>query len=168
MSTTSWNVASPLAGMQQIEDVSDTAKHKVGTIIRAIHPTYGAGEFVYLKGVASTVVGSVVTYNATDGTTSRVIPTTYIPQPVAVAMAATGASQYGWYQLSGQAIVAKAATVCLVAGVAASFLCTGRIAGAANGSELRGAVVMATASAASGRTTVQVLIDRPYIQGRVT
>ena len=37
-----------------ISDISTTEKVKVGTIVGAISQTYGGGEFIYLKGVAST------------------------------------------------------------------------------------------------------------------
>src|ERR1700739_4329990 len=36
---------------------------KLGSIVKAYHPTYGEGEFIKLLGVASTVAGSVVTWN---------------------------------------------------------------------------------------------------------
>ena len=37
----------------------------LGMVVRAFDPTYGEGEFILLLGVASTVIGSMVTYNAT-------------------------------------------------------------------------------------------------------
>ncbi len=51
-------------GAQAITDTLTTQMHTLGKRIRAYDPTtYGYGEFVYLKGIASTVVGSLVTYN---------------------------------------------------------------------------------------------------------
>ena len=44
-------------GVQSIADTSTVQNHALGTIVRAVDETYGEGEFVYLKGVASTVVG---------------------------------------------------------------------------------------------------------------
>jgi hypothetical protein len=41
----------------------------LGTVINAVDPVYGGGEFIFLKGVASTVVGSLVTYDQNLGTT---------------------------------------------------------------------------------------------------
>jgi len=79
-----------------------------GTIIRATDPTYGEGEFVYLKGVASTAAGSVVIYDQYANTTT--LATAGSRGPVAVAMGATVANTFGWYQISGSAVV-KAATV---------------------------------------------------------
>lgn len=87
---------------QPIADTSTTAKHELGLTVRAKDPTYGVGEFVYLKGVASTAVGSWVTYNSDDGTTALLAANAI--GPVAVSMSANVASQYGWYQISGKAI----------------------------------------------------------------
>lgn len=75
---------------------------KLGDIIRAIDPTYGVGEFIYLKGVANTAIGSWVTYNADDFSTTLLAANAI--GPVAVAMAATVANEFGWYQISGKAI----------------------------------------------------------------
>lgn len=95
-------ITDTVVGSQPIADTSTTANHPLGTIVRAKDPTYGAGEFVYLKGVASTVVGSWVTYNQDDNTT--VLLAGNAIGPVAVAMSANVASQYGWYQISGKAV----------------------------------------------------------------
>lgn len=95
------------AGWQKIDSTSTTQKHELGTIVTAKDPTYGVGEFIYLQGVASTAVGTVVHYNADDFSTTRAVADGI--GPVAVAMSANVANQYGWYQISGKA-VAKVAT----------------------------------------------------------
>jgi hypothetical protein len=64
---------------------------------------YGHGEFIYLKGVASTVRGSVVLIKD-DFTTSLV--TARDKGALAVALSANVASQYGWYQIKGQGVAA--------------------------------------------------------------
>lgn len=87
---------------QNIADTSTTAKVTLGTIVRAKDPTYGAGEFIYLKGVASTAVGSWVTYNSDDNSTALLAANAI--GPVAIAMSANVASQYGWYQIAGKAV----------------------------------------------------------------
>lgn len=89
-------------GQTLIGSVDTEAKVPVGTIVTATDPTYGAGEFIYLQGVASTAVGEWVTYNMDDGSTTRLAANAI--GPVAVAMAATVASTYGWYQISGKAV----------------------------------------------------------------
>lgn len=87
---------------QKIADTSTTKKLTLGTIIRADDPTYGSGEFIYLLGVASTAIGSWVTYNADDFSTTLLAANAI--GPVAVAMSANVASQYGWYQIQGKAV----------------------------------------------------------------
>ncbi|QGH72934.1 MAG: virion structural protein [Siphoviridae sp. ctdEk19] len=155
-------------GVQPIADTSTTQQHPLGTIVRAVDPTYGEGEFIYLPGVASTAVGSLVTYNTSSYTTALAAVGANKPQPIAVAMSANVASQYGWYQISGIAVCKKTATVSLAANAAVGVLTIGLVAGTGSGKEITGALVAAVASAASGRTTVQVVINRPRMQGRVT
>lgn len=157
-----------LVGAQPIANTETTQAHNLGTIVRGSDPTYGEAEFIYLKGVASTAVGSVVTYdNSTYQTTLSAVGGN-IPRPIAIAMSANVASQYGWYQISGIAVVKKTCTVSLAAGAAVGVLTTGLIAGTGSGKEILGAVVHAVASATAGRTTVQVVVNRPHKQGRVT
>jgi len=89
-------------GLPAITSVEDTAGAPLGLIVEAVHATYGAGEFIYLKGVADTVLGSWVTYNADDNSTALLAANAI--GPVAVAMAATVADKFGWYQISGKAV----------------------------------------------------------------
>ena len=163
-----YTISTPLVGAQPIAVTDTTQNHAVGAIVRGVDPTYGEGEFIYLKGVASTAVGSIVTYNTSSGTTALAPVGTNKPQPVAVAMSANVANQYGWYQISGIAVVAKSATVSLAANVAIGVKTIGLVASTGSGKEVQGALVAAVASAATGRTTVQVVVNRPHMQGRVS
>lgn len=79
----------------------------LGDIIRAQDPVYGTGEFIYLTGVANTVVGSWVTYNTDDMSSTLLVPGAV--GPVAVAMSANVAGNYGWYQIQGKAVGRAAA-----------------------------------------------------------
>lgn len=97
-----------LIGIQNIAVTDTTQNNLIGTIVEAVDPTYGAGEFIYLKGVASTVLGDVVIYDQYANTTKRAVAGDR--GPIAIAMSANVASQYGWYQISGSAVV-KAGTV---------------------------------------------------------
>lgn len=97
-----YHITDTIVGSQAIADTSTTANHALGTIVRAKDPTYGAGEFIYLAGVASTAVGSWVTY-LQDGNTTALLAANAIG-PVGVAMSANVAGQYGWYQISGKAV----------------------------------------------------------------
>ena len=157
-----------LAGGQPIANTETTQKHPLGTIVRGVDPTYGEGEFIYLLGVASTAVGSVVTYDLSTRQTVLSAVGGNIARPVAIAMSANVAGQYGWYQISGIAVVKKTCTISLAAGAAVGVLTTGLIAGTGSGKEINGAAVAAVASATAGRTTVLVSVDRPRKQGRVS
>jgi hypothetical protein len=48
---------------QAFGDTSTKKIYELGTIFRGKDPTYGGAEFIYLLGVANTVVGSVVTWD---------------------------------------------------------------------------------------------------------
>lgn len=95
-------------GFQPISSVSDTQKHPLGTIIQAFDGTYGMGEFIYLKGVANCVQGSWVTFSADDMT--AVLLAANAIGGVGVAMAATVADKYGWFQISGKSVAKVAAS----------------------------------------------------------
>lgn len=95
-------IRNAVIGVQAIATTDTTQRHPLGTIVTADDPTYFAGEFIYLKGVASTAVGSWVTYNMDDGSTTLLAANAI--GPVAVAMSANVASQYGWYQIHGKAV----------------------------------------------------------------
>lgn len=168
MTIASWVIIEQQLGVQPIEDISTVANHALGKIIRAKHETYGEGEFIYLLGVASTVVGSIVTYDASTHLTVLSAVGGNIPRPIAVAMSANVASSYGWYQIGGISVMKKQCTVSLAAGAAVGVLSTGLIAGTGTGKEIEGAVVAAVASATAGKTTVLVTISRPVKQGRIT
>jgi hypothetical protein len=103
--TTSWKFTEAQVGLQPIAETSTTQNHPLGIIRRAVEVSNsnGEGEFVYLKGVASTVAGSWVTYNTDDGTTALLAANAI--GPVAVAMSANAAAtSYGWYQINGKAV----------------------------------------------------------------
>lgn len=122
-------------GMQPIADTSTTQNHPLGTIVRAKDPTYGQAEFIYLTGVASTAVGSWVTYDV-DGASALLVASAV--GPVAIAMSANVASQYGWYMIHGKHSAA---------------LCWGSLALASN------AILYATASAG--------LVDDAVVSGDI-
>lgn len=165
---------SPRVGTQPIAVNETIQRHALGTRVTATDPIYGDGEFVYLKGVASTVVGSVVTYDgASTGTPTYqtalvAINAANLGQPVAIAMAATVASQFGWYQIAGNAVVATNGT--LVAGPGKVF--TSSVAGALTSTAAAGQQILnarndtATGTPAANQAVVQ--IDRPGVQGQIT
>ena len=146
---------------QAIATNSTTQAHPLGTIIRAVDATYGVGEFVYLKGVASTAVGSVVEYD-TSWQTGLATVAVEEPRPLAVAMSACVASEFGWYQISGEAVVKIATAVTFAAGAIIS-------AGAGLGIVPVTALIIQNALVAvdAGTTSVRVMINRPCATDKV-
>ena len=98
-----YSLRTPLVGAQLLTETSATQKHELGTRVQGFDPTYGTGEFIYLKGVAATAVGDVVIYDEKANTTTRAVAGSR--GPAAVAMSANVANQYGWYQIFGAAVV---------------------------------------------------------------
>ena len=77
-----------------------TPPNVLGSVVRAFDPTYGEGEFILLKGVSSTAVGSLVTYDGTTYASTLCAVTGNQARPVAVSMAAnTAATTFSWYQI---------------------------------------------------------------------
>jgi hypothetical protein len=153
---------------QKIEATSTTKKHDLGTLVRAVDPTYGVGEFIYLLGVASTIVGSAVSYSPSTYQTALAPVGDSVPRPIAFAMSANVAGQFGWYQIGGTATAAKAATICCVVGAAVAVATIGLVRKTLSLKEVVGAVVAATASAKTGVITVLLSVQRPTMQGRIT
>jgi hypothetical protein len=157
-----FRIIDQVLGSQPIADTSTTQKHPLGTIVRAVDPTLGGGEFIYLLGVASTVVGSIVNYDGAGFQTALDTSATAGPsRPLAVAMSANVASQYGWYQISGLAVATKANTVSFADG-AGLGAASGLAVAVATGTVIQGAIVRTVASAKSDVTTVAIAINRPH------
>lgn len=154
-------------GVQPIAVSSTTQNEALGTIVRAEDPTYGGGEFIYLLGVASTRIGSMVVYAPSTYQTALSPDTANQAQPVAIAMSANGAAGYGWYQISGQAVIVKTA-VKVNPGVPLFQSATigSVMPTAANGKEVLGARSANVATVVSATSTIQALINRPSMQGQ--
>lgn len=165
-----YNVVS-MAGAQPIADTETTRKHPLGTIVTGYGETYGYGEFIYLLGVGSTVVGSVVKYNTTTWQTAllTVANGRNTAVPVAVAMSANVATQYGWYQISGNAVVKKT-TVSVNPGVPVYISATaGRLKVLASaGQQILGAQTANLTTVVTTTSTVVVTINRPGTQPQIT
>ena len=147
---------------QAIDEVSTTQKMALGTIVQCKDPTLGVGEFIYLKGVASTVVGSIVNYDDTWQTALDTAAVSGPSRPLAVAMSACDAStEYGWYQISGMAVATKANSVSFADGAGLGSA-AGLAVAVATGTVIQGAVVRTVASAKSNVTTVAIAINRPH------
>lgn len=160
-----------LAGAQPIASNETTQKHKIGTIVRAISPTYGDGEFIYLKGVENTVVGSMVIYKSDTGVTALSPDTAKSGAPVAVAMSACVASEFGWYQFGGSAVIKKTAVNVDPAVALRVFqsATTGRVMQtSATSKQILGATFSTTVTVTSTTSTAVVTLNRPHVQGNIT
>lgn len=155
-----YTIRNPLIGAQPITEVSSTQKHPLGAIVTADDPTYGGAEFVYLQGAANVALGSWVTFNRDDGSVTLLAANAI--GPVAIAMAATVASTYGWYQISGKA----------VGKVLAGFVDNGNVYATATAGSVDDAVVAgdrvkgAVGASAIGTPSAglaEMEIDRPFM-----
>ena len=149
-----------------------TPPNVLGMVVRATDPTYGQGEFILLPGVASLVVGNMVTYNLATLLPALSANTANLAQPVAVAMAAnTATTTFSWYQISGLAVVKKSAVKVDPAGTRRIYqsATTGRIMQtSAAGKCILGAASSNAATVTSTTSTVVVSLDRPHYQGPIT
>jgi hypothetical protein len=91
-----------LAATGALTEVSSVARNAVGLVVAGVDDFGNFAEYIYLKGVASTIAGSVVTYDHAGATLLLIVNQS---GPVAVALAATVASTYGWYAITGTHLV---------------------------------------------------------------
>lgn len=92
-----------------IESVDSSQVFPLGTTCEARNTTSGyLGEFIYMQGVASCAAGSWVLLNYDNGVVSLLADTN--AGGVGVAMAATVASTFGWFQIRGKASANLAAS----------------------------------------------------------
>lgn len=167
-------ITSGVAGMQPIATNSATRNHPIGKIVTAVDPTYGEGEFIYLKGVVGTVAGLMVGYGDTTGLTALTSTSGFVNrgQPLAVAMAATVAGEYGWYQISGAAVILKTAVkvdpVLANVGMNVHLSATaGRVMQtSAAARQVVGARFAAATTVTSTTSTAVVTLNRPVQQGK--
>jgi hypothetical protein len=107
-------IATPSLGYPKIGVVHDSELVPVGTTVKAYDPTYGEGEFIFLRGSASIFAGSLCYYsdNATANTAKLTTTSGVVDggSPVCIASAAIVANKYGWFQIGGRALVYKTAT----------------------------------------------------------
>jgi len=167
-----YSPVTPLAGIQPIAQAATTGttNHPLGTIVTAFDPTLGQGEFIYLLGVASNIVGALVTYNQLTGLVALSPTTGNKAQSVAVSMNAnTSITTGSWYQIGGAAVIKKTAVKISPAVPIFLSATTGRVKAVASaGLQILNAVTINAATVASATSTVTVQIDRPFIQGQIT
>jgi hypothetical protein len=134
-------------GGPRLMETETTQYFPFGFRLQGFDPVLGFGEFIYLQGVASTVAGSLVTYNAFTGVTTLDAATANDGSPLAVAVAPCVANQFGWYQVAGVATVANNATA---AAGNAFRKATGQIGSAAvAGTQILGGAKILTANSST-------------------
>lgn len=141
----------------------------LGQVVRATDPTYGEGEFICLLGAANTVVGLMVTYNATTYQTTIAADTAAEAGPVAWAMSANLAGYYGWYQIGGL-VVAKKTNVswepqkkAYQSGTIGRVMDTSASAKAILGVKSANLTTVTTTT-----STIVLSVNRPHKQGPIT
>lgn len=161
-----WNIMTAgLIGAQPIATKSSTQKHNLGTIVQANDATLGQGEFIYLKGVASTAVGDWIGYFP-NGTSIRAVANgTY---PLAIAMTTnTTTTSFAWYQISGTANANGLTSITTTSG----FLWLTGTAGSVDDASVIGDAVLNARKTATvhvvGTFLDQYAIMRPFCTNRV-
>lgn len=82
----------------------------LGTVIPAVDPFWGQGEFIYVKSNDAILKGSVCVWD--ELMQAALCPNTAnLGFPLGVAMAPMAAGTYGWLQISGRAVYKTNATV---------------------------------------------------------
>ena len=165
-----WVIAENSLGWPRITDVDISAKVRVGSIVRASDPTYGAGEFIYLHGVTSTVTGNLVVFNDPSFDTTLSPDTANLGQSVGVAMAPTTVSaKYGWYQIGGLATIKKTAVQVSAKVALYQSATAGRVMDtAATGKKIENCRSANSAAVTATTSTILAQINRPFMQGSVT
>jgi hypothetical protein len=155
-------------GLQPVEVTSTVQNTDEGTVVRAYDSSgvQGGGEFIYLKGAANTVVGLMVQYDPVNHTTTLTPNTANLAVPVAFAMSANLAANWGWYQIGGATVIKKTAVKVSPNVPLYQSATIGRVMStAASGKELINARSVNAATVASATSTITAIIDRPFLQG---
>lgn len=147
-----WN-AQDLLGAS-IATVDSSAAYPLGTKCTARNTSTGyVGEFVYMKGVASTATGLWCLLNYDNGTVSLLADGDL--GGVGIAMGAIVASKYGWFQIRGKGTGMLAASIADNAGLYISAAGVA-IATASGKSEIQGARAAAASGSSAANTEVEI------------
>lgn len=167
-----WKTAAnaPL-GLPLPNGIADTVlSAPVGTIAKFFDDVLGEGEFIYLPGLASVALGDAVVYDMTgvSASVARLVQNTFANsgRPVAFALGATPVNTWGWYQISGLAVVSA------VAGTVAGAVMAGATAGSVGntadaGDQVLGARIT-TAVGTPAANKSYAMLNRPCMQGQIT
>lgn len=147
-----------------------TAVVAIGTIREFLEDTQGPAALIYLPGVVGTVAGDVVEYDLTPGAQATIrhsnATASNSGRAVAVALAAVVAGQYGWYQISGVALVN--ATAASAAGSVFATATAGSVNSTPDAGDqiLNARLLTAVNTPSAGKA--YMMIERPFVQGQIT
>lgn len=160
---------SPTLGTQPFNDfftVDATQRVALGTVVTAVDPYWGTGEFIYLKSNDAIVKGSVVVWDETY--TAVLVPNTANQSfPVGVAMpGAASATYYFWAQIGGYAVYKTNATV--AADAAIGITAAGIVGASSAGKEIvnvrnrKAATATTTWTATTTNGTGVIVVPKGY------
>jgi hypothetical protein len=168
LSAGTWAIEDPRIGMQPIATASTVQNHALGLIVRAKDvgtTAYGAGEFIYVKGVTNGLAKCWAIYNADDYTTTLAVADGIGPMGVMMSdLSAT--TVFGWLQISGKTI-AKCLTLFADNGIV--YLTS--TAGSVDDASVIGDVVhlaKGASTATVGNLHAEFEIHRPLCENRVS
>lgn len=151
------------ASLGQLTDIDTSARQPVLTRVRGTDSNGGSAEYIYLAGVATTIVGSVVTYGSLTGLTALIVAD--MSGPVAIALSINAAATtFGWYGIQGvfsTDVVANSAAVASTAKNPGRETTDGKVGdGRAAGDEINNFFQLTATTAAA---IVQCMIDHPFV-----
>ena len=93
----------PLMGIDTVQ-LQPYGRRVRGYDFGSLH--YGEGIFIYMQGVASNAQGALATINEVTGVV--VLTVAASRGPIGVSLSTATATQWGWYQIAGSAVVSAA------------------------------------------------------------
>jgi hypothetical protein len=110
-----WKILDQTVPNQGIDEVSTTQNQPFGTTVQATHATYGAGTFMYVKGVTSGAEGAWVTYDPGVSGVTALLAANAVG-PVGILMSVLdAATDFGWMMVVGKAVSNATTTSAAVA-----------------------------------------------------
>lgn len=142
-------------------DIDTVARNPIGAMCRYVDATQGLQEYVYLKGVASCLLGDSVSFNSNAYTAVRLVATAV--GRVAIAPAAILAANWGWFLVFGFYPTANSDTV---AGAGGLFIdgTAGRVDDASSAGNFVNGMVSTAADTAN---VLPVHLNYPYVTNTV-
>lgn len=162
-----WTISNPSLGMPKIGSVDTVQAIPFGSVVRATDPTYGGGEFIYVKGVSGGFNGALVTYVANTGVTALSTTSGVATggAPMAVLQGTLDANtKFGWAQITGDAVIYKTAVKFDPASGNRVYLSgtAGRIMQTSvAGRQILGARFASTTTVTSTTSTAVITLNRP-------